>query len=706
MMKKIVFLAACTLLAAGLFADAKRPALVRVTSRHLAADNVTGSLSVSGETSVTTCTNEFCNLHWRLTGEGRGQRDKYVMFKDVWAYLYGVPVLWLPYWYYPMDTEYGLRMMPGYASRWGAYLLTKYVYHIAGDAEKDGYELRGNTRLDLRSENGVALGQSVRWRLGDFGDGLFKVYYAWDRDADHYDKHWNDMDEWNYRNWGSTVPDERYALNLEHRIDVTERDIVRLRGAVYSDSYFHRDFFRDSLFGIRNHFVGHGCNELAWEHNENLFGMGLSVTGPLDEFYGGVARLPEFYFDVSPVPVFGLPVNYESSSRMGYLNRNYAKYGNDDTIAAFSSVPGKWADYNTFRLDTYHRLTAPMRWWDLVSAVPRFGLRGTYWGDSGYESLTGHDRAGRTGDDLWRAIVEGGITFAARGEAWVNDKWRHVTEPYLDILCQEADYSGLGKGARPYVFDSIDASMDWQDQFAGRSRNLPYSWYGMTPGWRNAWKKADERGELRTVVDFDAYVAVQFNDTEFTDGTRMHRLSKSPEDPNYGADVQAVPGFRVRYLPSRDAALSVRAEYDGENDKLAYADLNWNHKLDRNFSYYAKYVVRNFRWWDFSSAPYDPEYMRRDEFNWVNYQYFEVGFEHEICDAFAWSPYVLWDAGEGELYELGTWIDYRTDCLGFRLNLAYENDYQRIDRSIVDDDWRIGFFIYLRAVGPSSGSPF
>jgi hypothetical protein len=117
-------------------------------------------------------------------------------------------------------------------------------------------------------------------------------------------------------------------------------------------------------------------------------------------------------------------------------------------------------------------------------------------------------------------------------------------------------------------------------------------------------------------------------------------------------------------------------------------------------------VVRNYRWWDFSSTAYEPEVMRRDEFNWLNYQYVEAGFEHEIFESWAWGPYIQWDVREGELYEMGTWLDYRTDCLGFRLSIAYENEYRRVDYSLSEDDWRIGFFIYLRALGPASGSPF
>ena len=51
------------------------------------------------------------------------------------------------------------------------------------------------------------------------------------------------------------------------------------------------------------------------------------------------------------------------------------------------------------------------------------------------------------------------------------------------------------------------------------------------------------------------------------------------------------------------------------------------------------------------------------------------------------------------------WVDYRTDCLGFRLLLAHEFSYDRVDYSHDEDDTRVSFLIYLRAFGPGMGTP-
>ena len=669
---------------------------------------------------VTTCTNAPGHLHWCATGSVdckllRDRKDhpdagpEELVLRDATLRLFDIPIGWAPYAWIPRHTDYGWRVMPGYTSRWGAYLLTKYVYPIAGDMSEGSWGLRGSSRFDLRTKNGVAVGQGVGWSLGDFGQGKFKVYYAWDQDADRYDRRWNSSRHSHYGNWGSTVPDERYGLSLTHRWEPSERDIVRLSAGYFSDSHFRSDLLRNNALTLANRYPTATRNELAWEHAGLAYAFGASVSGPLNDFYGGVSRLPEVYLDLAPQPVFSLPVNYESQSRFGWLNRDYAKHGRSSTALPYRYDPGIWADYQAVRGDTYHRLSVPFKVDDLVSVVPRVGVRGTWWSDSGRQTLEGDRRARALDEDVTRSIVEGGVTFAARGTAPFGERWQHVVEPYADVLAQEAHYSGLTRNARPFIFDSNDASADWLDQFAGRSRNLPYSWYGVTPGLRNAFRKADESGTLRTIFDVDAYVAVQFNDTDWTEGGRYHRQTRDPKRPNYGRDgkAMAAPGIRARWFATSDATLFSRAEWDGENDTLAYADVTWQHRLSKSFKYELSYTARDQRWWDYSSTPYDPEQMRNEDFNWVKYDYAQLSFEHELCDLFAWGPFISWDLRENELDEIGTWFDIRpTDCLAFRLSFSYENDYRRIDDSERRDNWRCSFMVYLRALGPKAASLF
>ena len=98
--------------------------------------------------------------------------------------------------------------------------------------------------------------------------------------------------------------------------------------------------------------------------------------------------------------------------------------------------------------------------------------------------------------------------------------------------------------------------------------------------------------------------------------------------------------------------------------------------------------------------------MTGDEFNYVRFQYVNVGFENHPIDWFAWSPYLRWDTRRNELDSVGTWFDYLTDCLGFRFIVEYREGYTRIDGYERRDDWSFGFYIYLRAFGPGSANLF
>ena len=98
--------------------------------------------------------------------------------------------------------------------------------------------------------------------------------------------------------------------------------------------------------------------------------------------------------------------------------------------------------------------------------------------------------------------------------------------------------------------------------------------------------------------------------------------------------------------------------------------------------------------------------MTSDEFNYARMHFVNVSLEHQPLDWFAWGPFIRWDIRENELDRVGTWFDYLTDCLGFRLIVEYESPYTQIDGYEFGEDWSIGFYIYLRAFGADSSNFF
>jgi lipopolysaccharide assembly outer membrane protein LptD (OstA) len=673
-----------------------------------------GTFSFGKDSICTTCTNDPECLHWKLKGTftyaddsakmmtnsflhdvaggavNEGKRA--ILIEDAWLYLWDVPVLWVPWWYYPMDTNYGYRFRPGYTSRWGGYFLSGYVYNIYNEGIPDKVGFGGSTYADVRTKNGLAVGQTLRWQLRNWGKGKIKGYYAWDEDYDRYERNWS-RSKRKYRNWGSEVDRERYKLTFLHNGDITERDSIRMHATYVSDSWFRRDFFQDEERG-----EAIPINEFAYEHRENDWSTGALVSGPLNEFYGGVARLPEVWIAVNPQPIWDLPINYESQTRIGYLNRTPSHYSDAEDgfrYAPYIGVDGKGADYQAFRADTFHRISAPVKFADVVSFVPRTSYRGTYWSNSGDTRSFEYGRTKASGDALYRSIAEFGFTLSSRAYTWLNDTWRHTFEPYIDYSYQVAE-THSGNGKRAYVFDSYDGVMDWLDQFGFEGRGLPYNWHGIRPGFRNVFQERDENGIQRTVADLDLYAAVPFDEYDrHSEDSSLKGYPKDNDDPHYSHRGDLVPGARLRVNPWRDILFATRVEYDAENDRVAYADVIFRHQLLEDFAYNIGYIGRNHRIWDYLPS-------EEERWNWEKSNIIQIGFEHGICDSLSWAPYVRYDCRLNELEEVGVWFDMMLDCIGLRTAITYETEYERMDGSERNDDLSVGFYIYLRAFGSAS----
>ncbi len=593
---------------------------------------------------ITTCTNGPGHRHWRMTGHVRYKDNDYIEVFDAVPWLFGVPFAYLPYWFRDLDTHYGFRLVPGYTSRWGAYMLGGYVYNIYRSPHENGPKLDGTTRLDYRTKRGVAVGQNLRWDLKEYGRGRFESYYAWDQDP---------PDRRRDRNWMSDVDDNRYRFRLFHEADITPRDQFILRGTVNSDSEMRHDFFERENRGEST-----PMNFVSLAHREHTWAAGAMVSGPLNDFYAGVARLPEGWLNIVPQPLFGTGLNYESQTRAGILNRDAARY--DRALREFMYYPGSWADYDLTRVDTAHRVTAPVKIGDAVSVVPRAGYRATWYSDSESDSSVARHSA-----DL-------GVEASTRATADFDNGYRHVFEPYLDYSYQPTHFD-LDNG-RAYTFDRFDRSIEWFDQFGMDGTWLPYDWHGVRPGVRNLLQTRDEKGRMRTVVDWDVYTAFQIDADGPLDegGLRM-------------------AGSRLLVSPDEALDIKVQGDWDVEEETFAYVDLSAFYKLNEKIRFGGGYLARDHQLYDYDVSPIM-------QWNRVKESLIYGGFTHDINDTWSWSLYTRYDLRYNEVDEVGGFIQYSLDCLVFQLRAAYINDFERIDRiSERDNDFRISIMMWLRA---------
>lgn len=592
---------------------------------------------------VTTCTNSPGHRHWAITGDVRYKDNDYVEIYNAVPWLFGVPFAYLPYWYRDIDTHYGFRLVPGYRSKWGAFLLGGYVYNIYDSPRQTGPKLDAATHLDYRTRRGVGVGQDLRWDLKQYGRGKLETYYAWDEDPP------NDSDD---MNWMSDVNRERYRIRLIHETDITERDQFLLRGTFNSDSEVASDFFESEDRG-----ESIPLNFASLEHHDRAYAAGVIASGPLNDFYSGVARLPEGWLNVMPQPVFNTGLNYESQTRAGYLDRDAAYYEN--ASPAYKYYPGTWADYDFARVDTAHRVSYPMKFADILSVVPRAGYRGTYYSETELKN------------DVFRNSAELGAEVSLRGTTDLNNGYRHVFEPYVDYSYQPTDYQS--KNGRVYGVDNYDRSLSWFDQFGSEGRWLPYDWHGVRPGVRNLLQTRDSKGRMRTILDWDTYSAIQFNSDGPLDEKGLRMI-----------------GTKAVYAPTEKIDTKAQVEWDTEKDTVAYADLSAFYKLNDHFRFGGGYLGRDHKLYDYDTSIV-PEWDRVKE----NLLY--TGFTHDINETWSYSVYVRYDLRYNELDEVGGYLQYSLDCLVFQLRTAYRNSFERIDGTERDNDFRVAIMMWLKA---------
>lgn len=617
-----------------------RSGVIRIQSESAQREE-NGKYNVNGM-ALTTCTNAPGHWHWCLRGNGEFRDNDYVKITHAVPYLFGVPFGWLPWAYRDLDRHYGLRILPGYTSKWGAYVKTAYVYELAHS--KNGiYTLDGSTHVDWRSRRGTAFGQNLDWNLERFGTGTFESFYTHDL-SPHSSR--------NIRNWISDYKDDRYRFRLFHKAEFTPRDQFVVRASYLSDSMVQSDFFEQEDRG-----ESIPMNMISYEHRENEFSFGLAASGPLNDFYAGTSQLPEFWFDIQPRNLFWR-LNYENQSRIGYMERDRAELEHADY--EYRYYPGKFAEYGALRADTAHRFTLPFKIADALSVVPRAGYRGTYWSD------------GRVGDDIFRQSWDAGLQISMRGVGAWSDNRRHIIEPYLDYSYQPVEFSHGAENGQ-YYFDRFDRSLGWQDLFGTDGAWLPYEWHGIRPGVRNIWQTRNADGVIRTLLELDTYLGAQID-------------SNGPLEKN----GVRLAGVKTRFTPAEKIEFRFRGEFDIEEESAAYVDFGAYWRISKNFRIGGGYIGR-----DHSVYDYGTSLVRQWNEYRENTAY--IGFQHDICDALAWSPYLRYDARYNETDEVGCTFQYRLDCLIFQLRTSYISSFERIDGSERGDDFRVSFSVLLRA---------
>lgn len=361
-------------------------------------------------------------------------------------YVGETPVFWLPYLYSNMNNS-GFQFLPGYDSRWGAYLLLGYSFPVT-----DGVD--GTFRLEERTELGPSAGLDLDMAYGleNRNYGTLSTDYVFETTDFKTIEAPGEPPE--------TRTTNRYRVSFQQRLFVTDDIYGTADINLLSDVDFLEDFY-PSIYRTDPQ----PDNSLSLTKWDEDYTLSLIGRWQANDFQEVTERKPEFVVDFKQQPFMGLPVQYDGETGVASLSR------------AFSNNPSfgqaDYPDYSATRFDTYHQWSLPTKLFEWLNISPKAGVRGTYYSQSGSFNSLSSDASNNSNSlnapsivlvkkgALFRPVVNYGLSLStkfSRSFEQVQSNWlgldglRHIVEPYIN-------YSGVyNMGQSPediYQFDRV-----------------------------------------------------------------------------------------------------------------------------------------------------------------------------------------------------------------------------------------------------------
>ena len=330
---------------------------------------------------------------------------KYIEARDALLLLDDVPVFYLPYYRRNLgEHASNFNFTPGYRSRYGAFLLTRYNWYFND-------EFDANLRLDYRTKRGVGVGPDFNYHLGPWGDGSLRYYYLHDDKPD-------------YNANGVNVPHNRQRVEFSYLANPATNLSVRSQVRYQSDPLLNRDFF-EGLYGQNSQPSTYIEINKFWDN----FSLDTVAQPRINDFQQTVERLPDVRLTGYRQQLGNSPVYYESESSFAYLRERFAISNGVPLLPA-----GILGNYAAARADTYHQLLLPYSLFGWLNVVPHTGGRFTY-----YSEASG---PGATNNQISRGVFDAGLETSFK----VSRTWPGATNHLFDmsglrhILEPSADY--------------------------------------------------------------------------------------------------------------------------------------------------------------------------------------------------------------------------------------------------------------------------
>ena len=305
-----------------------------------------------------------------LTGKDWIQKDynEYSLTaKNCLIRAYGVPFLWLPYFYKPKSETLGLfQIQYGESSDFGNYISLSKKFELS-DYPYAAIRLRSDW-LEKRGF-GAGLRGSVLFENSKTEYSFYNIY-----DKRQYES----QDEDDVRDAGISIPHYRYDFRISNVSHITPDLDFRGHFEYMSDEFFNEDF--DAFY---NSSMPRPVTFAALERQFENFAASIYFRPQVNDFFNTVEQLPTARLDVHRQEILDTNIYFQSETSFGYFKRKWRD---------FNDLPRYDAplEYESARFDTAHFLYYPIAL-DFITIVPRVGIRMTAYSNSSDQKINEDD---------------------------------------------------------------------------------------------------------------------------------------------------------------------------------------------------------------------------------------------------------------------------------------------------------------------------
>jgi LPS-assembly protein len=337
--------------------------------------------------------------------EFRVVMGKYIDAKGATIYLGHRPVMYLPFYHRDLTKHRTFwRVVPGYRSRFGAYLLNSYNFPITTN-------LSGAINLDLYQKRGVAVGPDLRWEQTPIGEGELRGYYIKDGEAG--------TDPFTNRE----IDSERHRISFSDRVTLRTNLTAKVVVREESDPFVTRDFYEAEY---RENSQPRSFLEVSqlWSN----WSLNLMAQPQVNSFFQTVERLPDVKLTGLRQQIGATPLYYESESSLAYLR--------------FRAGEENLPEYASMRGDSFHQILWPQTYFGWLNFIPRVGGRFTQYSETDGDGITFDDRSRfifNTGAETSFKVSR--VWRGAESKFWDVKGLRHILEPSVNyVFVPEPNY--------------------------------------------------------------------------------------------------------------------------------------------------------------------------------------------------------------------------------------------------------------------------